>query len=191
MFKRLMLGSALALFFASPSFAQNPIEIGVDNAIVVDLVQEFKVDDVVLGESRTDIGFSLPFSFWRFGFFVNENISIEPGIGFQLISIGDDGGTSYDFNGTVDILYNMPSNLYFHVGGAIFATKIDLGGELESETLSQFGFGGGLGYRIPLIGDNVMARVGARGLYVLKSEDDGLPASINVIGSFGLSVMTQ
>ena len=71
MLKRLMLGSALALFLASPSFAQNAIEIGVDNAIGIDLVQKFEVEGVTLAESRTDIGFTLPFGMWRFGFFVN------------------------------------------------------------------------------------------------------------------------
>jgi hypothetical protein len=186
-----MLGSALALFLASPSFAQNPIEIGVDNAIGIDLVQEFDIEGVTVAESRTDIGFTLPFGMWRFGFFVNENISIEPAVGINYASIGDDGPSLLGINGMVDVLYNLPSNLYFHAGGAISFLNVDPGGDADSESVSQFGFGGGVGYRVPLIGDNVMVRLGARGIYFLESEDDGLPAMIAVLGTFGVSVMTQ
>jgi len=192
MFKRVALMSAVALaFVGTPASAQNAIEIGVDNALAIQLIQEFKVGDVVLSESRTDISFDLPFSFWRFGFFLNENISIEPALGVSYVTIGDDGGGLTGINGGVDILYNMPSNLFVHGGGVLVLTRIDPGGTVDSETFSQFGFGGGVGYRVPLISEQIMVRLGARGIYLLKSEDDGLPGSINVLGTFGLSVMTN
>jgi hypothetical protein len=190
MFKRLAFVSAVALVFAgSPAFAQNAIEIGVDNALAIQLIQEFKVGDVVVDSSRTDISFDLPFSFWRFGFFVNENISIEPAIGVSFVSFGNDGGSLTLFNGGVDILYNMPSNVFVHGGGALVLARASSDG--ESDTASQFGFGGGAGYRVPLISESIMVRLGVRGIYLLKSEDDGLPASINILGTFGISVMTN
>jgi hypothetical protein len=155
------------------------------------LIQEFKVGDAVVSESRTDISFDLPFSFWRFGFFVNENISVEPSLGVSFVTIGDDGGGLTGINAGLDILYNMPSNVFVHGGGVLVLNRIDPGGNVDSETFSQFGFGGGVGYRVPLISESIMVRLGARGVYLLKSEDDGLPASINVLGTFGLSVMTN
>lgn len=188
MFKRVTVLAALVLFaFASAANAQQKgtIEIGADNAIGYAITSKFMDADV------PDAFFaSIPFGTWRFGFFINETFSIEPSISFDFASFTDDAGSFMDLGFGADVVYNMPSGLLFHAGGAIMYMKDDPGGGAESESASQFGFGGGVGYRYQLV-DMLYLRFGARGMYWLESEDDLLPGRIDIAGVFGFSFMTK
>ena len=167
------------------------VEIGVDNGFVVNINSAIESDGFTVQESRTDVSFDLPLLFWRLGFFVNETWSIEPGVGFSYLSFGDDNGSLTQLNATANVLYNLPSGLFFNAGGTIQWLNIGFGGDSDSESFSQFGFGGGLGYRFPVISEQIMLRFAGQYIYLLESEDDGLPASSNILGTIGLSVMTK
>lgn len=188
MFKRVTVLAALVLFaFASAANAQQKgtIEIGADNAI------GYSITGKLFDVEQSDVLFAaIPFGVWRFGFFVNEQFSIEPSLGFGYFSFSDDGGSVMDLSFGADVVYNMPSGLFFHAGGALSYLNIDPGGDLDSESASQFGFGGGVGYRYQLV-DMLYLRFGARAFYFLESEDDGLPSSIDIAGVFGFSFMTK
>ncbi len=188
MFKRVTVLAALVLFaFASAAEAQQKgtIEIGADNAIgyvITSKFNDFDVPDALFA--------TIPFGYWRFGFFINETFSIEPGIGFDFVSLTDDAGSTMGLDFTADVVYNMPSGLFVHAGGLLTYLNVDPGGDVESESQSQFGFGAGVGYRYQLV-DMLYLRIGARGYYLLESEDDGLPASTWIAATFGFSFMTK
>jgi hypothetical protein len=162
------------------------LELGVDNAIGYDITG--KLNDV----EQSDVIFvGIPFGFWRAGFYVNEKISIEPGLGFQFASLSDDGPTLWNLNGTADVVYNLPSGLFFNLGGLIDVVSFDPGGEgSSSTTTSQFGFGGGLGYRVEMA-TQLHIRFGLRYWYLLESKDDELPSTSRIAGTFGLSYFTK
>jgi hypothetical protein len=188
MFKRVTVLAALVLFaFASAADAQQKgtIEIGADNAIGYVITSKFQDADVPDALFAT-----IPFGTWRFGFFINETFSIEPGVGFDFVSLTDDAGGAMALDFTADVVYNMPSGLLFHAGGILTYMRDDPGGDVDAETASQFGFGAGVGYRYQLV-DMLYLRIGARGYYLLESEDDFLPASTWIAGTFGFSFMTK
>lgn len=204
MFKRVTVLAALAMFAlvgTAQAQQQGTIEIGVDNALGFDLVQQ--LDDPAdpsfapLIESRTDFNFYLPAIFWRFGYFASPQFSIELPIGFLLQSTGDNGGTDYAFQSGLNFLYNMDSGLYGGVNGRIMYTSDDPGGDGEKVTGTQFGFGAQVGYRTPFIADNIRFRVGLVYNYMLESEnvDDETKATLPALHQFsipfGLSLMTK
>lgn len=193
MFKRVTVLVALAMFaLAGTSLAQNPIEIGVDNGFVYSITS--KLDDADVPDV-TEI--SIPLMHWRFGFFLNENISVEPGLGFSYYKVGEEdgaGGYSWmDFMLTADVLYHFTTQgtteFFVHGGGALMLMSEGNG---ESESTSQFGFGGGAGVKIPLV-EAVKIRLGARALYLLENDKEEwpMPASLNIMGTVGISVMVQ
>ncbi|NIN73002.1 MAG: outer membrane beta-barrel protein [Gemmatimonadetes bacterium] len=188
MFKRVTVLAALVLFaFASAAEAQQKgtIEIGADNAIgyvITSKFQDAEVPDALFA--------TVPFGTWRLGFFINEQFSIEPSLGFDFVSLTDDAGSAMALDFTADVVYNMPSGLFFHGGGILTYARQDPGGDAETESESQFGFGAGVGYRYQLV-DMLYLRIGARGFYLLESEDDGLPSSLWIAGTFGFSFMTK
>ncbi|HSG81017.1 MAG TPA: hypothetical protein VLC48_02100 [Gemmatimonadota bacterium] len=186
--KRVTLLVVLAVFAmigTAQAQEKGAIEIGADNAIGYDITG--KLADF---EQPDQLFVVIPFGYWRFGFFLNEKISIEPGVGFQFISLTDDAGSGFTLTGTADLLYHLQPNLFVNVGGVIDLVNIDPGGAAESSTSTQFGFGAGLGYRMELV-PSLYLRLGARGWYLLESEDDGLPSSIRLAGTFGFSFFTK
>jgi hypothetical protein len=188
MFKRVTVLAALVLFaFASAAEAQQQgtIEIGADNIIGYQITSKF--NDVDVPDAFV---VAVPFANWRFGFFVNETFSIEPRLGLAFVSLTDDAGSSAVVDLWVDGVYNMPSGLFFHAGGVLAYMRDDAGGGAETETATQFGFGAGVGYRYQLV-DMLSLRLGVRGFYLLESEDDFLPASTTIVGTFGFSFMTK
>jgi hypothetical protein len=186
MFKRVTVLAVVAFFaFVGTSQAQTPIEIGADNAIGYSITGE-------LGTLEVPDAFfvSLPMTMWRFGFHVNETWSIEPGLGFTFVSLSDDAGSVWELSPTVNVLYNLPSGLFFNAGAGLDIISVDPGGTADSETTTIFGFGGGVGYRVWVV-DRLAIRLAANGLYTLESEDDGVPSSIDIVGLFGFSFYTQ
>lgn len=186
MFKRVTVLAVVAFFaFVGTSQAQTPIEIGADNAIGYDITGELGSVEV-----PDQIFVIIPMTMWRFGFHINETFSIEPSLGLSFVSLSDDAGSSWSLMGGANVLYNMPSGLFFNGGLVIDVVNQDPGGGAESSTTTQFGFGGGVGYRIWLV-DRLALRIAGQGQYLLESEDDGLPSSIRIAGLFGFSFMTQ
>lgn len=198
MFKRVTVLAALVLFaFASAANAQEQgtIEIGFDNAFSLHLVQDLKFNDVVVEESRSDFDFMVPGIYWRFGYFASPQISIEPVLGFLLSSTGNDGGTDYLFNIGLNVLYNLPSGMYAGVNGVLLYLSEDPGGEENSITGTQFGFGGQVGYRTRFLADNIRFRVGLVYNYLLESENLDDPEKFSFAAEhrfmvpFGISIM--
>jgi hypothetical protein len=190
MLKRVTVLAVLALFAvvasAQAQGTKGSVELGVDNAIGYDITG--KLNDVEVSDRIFAL---IPFGNWRAGFYVNDKISIEPGLGFQFLNFSDDGGTNWLLNGTVDVVYNMPSGLLFHVGGLINVdSDKPAGAAAETTTVSQLGFGGGLGYRVEMA-TQLYLRLGLRGWYLLEKTDDGRPSTIRIAGVFGLSYFTK
>lgn len=82
-------------------------ELGVDNVIAVDLVQELG-----LSESRTDIDLILPGLSWRFGYFASPLISVEVPFGLLYSKTGNDGGSDTALFTGLNLLYSMQSGLF-------------------------------------------------------------------------------
>jgi len=186
--RKALLPLLVVLFGASPAMAQNPIELGVDGAFWYSITSElgdFEVPDVTI--------IWAPVQF-RAGFFLNDNISIEPGLGVWWYKEGDDGAELMAGNLNADVLYHFSSSsdtqFFVHGGGMLQMFRAGEGGESESNM--QFGFGGGAGVKVP-IQDNLMFRFGARAVYLLENDKEEFPraASLNIIGTLGLSMMLQ
>jgi len=189
-----LLSAVLALVLMTETAQaqqQGTIEIGVDNALSFNLVQAFTVESVELAESRTDIDFFLPAFYWRFGYFASPMFSIEIPVGFLLASTGNSGGTDYMLDAGLNVLYNMESGLFLGVNGVLSYMRDDPGGDEESSSTTRYGFGGQVGYRVPFIADNIRFRTALVYNYLLKNEDDFIPAAHRIAAQFGMSLMTK
>lgn len=161
------------------------VEIGTDAIFQYAITGKFNDADV-----PDAFTFQLPAANLRVGFWVNEMISIEPAIGLSYVKITDDNGSTFDINGELSVLYNMPSGLFVRAGGVIFFENDSPGGGAESSSTSIFGFGGGVGYRTDLLPD-LKLRFGADYIYTLKNEDDFIPSASNIMVGIGLSYFTK
>ena len=193
-FLRSGVGALLLLALsAAPLTAQTKgaIEIGVENGLAVSTTQDITDNGTVLSEGQTDVIVDFPLLFWHVGFFASDRISIEPGFGLSYSNYGGAEGGSYTiFNFSTDVLYNLPSNLFFHAGGLFTYSRVGFEGA-DSESAGQFNLGAGLGYRIRLIGDQVKFRIGARYYYSFENASDGLPSAHSFLATIGLSVFTK
>jgi hypothetical protein len=187
MLKRVTVLAAMLVFavFANAQAQGNPIEIGTDAGFTYSITSEFA------GAEQPDLmSFSLPFTYWRVGFFLNDTWSIEPALGFNYLSVSDDGPSLYTFDVTANVLYNLASGFFVHGGGKLMYIGANEGGGADTETAMQFGFGGGAGYRI-MMTDMLKLRLGANVFYLLENEDDGMPGSIDIAATIGLSMFTK
>ncbi|MGD2216004.1 MAG: outer membrane beta-barrel protein [Gemmatimonadales bacterium] len=185
MLKRVACLFALAMFLtAGTAFGQSrPIEFGIDGGITYSMLQD--MDGM---EFDDELSFDIPFSTLRVGFFVSDNISVEPQVQFSFFDPGGDSDTQMQLGLLAAVLYHfqpdmMETQFFVRGGGAFF--MYDFGGDVD-DTL--FGFGGGAGVKVP-IADSFMFRAGGDVVYML--EGDITPAMINIIGSVGVSFFLQ
>lgn len=185
MLKRVACLFALALFLtAGTAFGQSrPIEFGIDAGLTYSMLQD--MDGV---EFDDELSFDVPFSTFRVGFFVSDNISIEPQVQFNFFDPGGDSDSQMQLGLLAAVLYHFQPDMtqtqfFVRAGGAFL--MYDYGGDVD-DTL--FGFGGGLGVKVP-VADNFMFRAGGDVVYML--EGDITPGMINIIGSLGLSFFLQ
>lgn len=151
---------------------QRPIELGIDAGASIGLDNP-KVTTI-----------SIPAQSFRVGFFVADNLSIEPAVGIFSQSTGGNTGT----------VYRGELGLLLHFGGIRPSTGAYVRPFAGFEGVSGGGtsatnglVGGGIGYKIPLI-DRFAARFEANFQHVFVSGGGGA----NAIGLLaGLSFFTR
>ena len=120
----------------------------------------------------------------RIGFPASDRLVSDPRLAFALQSKGNStGGTAYVFDPLdLNLLLAFRSNRtgpYVTAGAALRVVH-------DTSTLTQFGFNGGIGTRLPYEAGAI--RLEAFGQYFLRREGDGTPDELNVGVRVGLSL---
>lgn len=180
--------TALALsttLFSSVAVAQ--VELGSDAALTFMLVSDFNGVDQ---DNVLNVG--IPLQFFRAGFFVNEQWSIEPGVGYDFTDVGD--FSEHNLLASLAVLYNLagggPLGFFAGASGLLSYTRSDTG-TTEASSASQFGVGASVGLRGPIVGDVLKYRSEFRYAYLFESASDFLPSASMVMLTFGLSAFIQ
>ena len=181
MLKRTLMLAALAgALFTSEADAQSgSVEIGFDTGLTLYIPSDTDFFDY---ENQTSI--DVPQQSIRLGFFVSDQLSIEPAVGFSYQDFGDLSVTQLGLAGR--LLYHFsadPTRPRFYVGGGAGFNLIDV----EDEQETQFGVGGGLGVKLP-IADRMAIRV--EGSFSRDFETDLLPAASVIRAVVGFSFFT-
>ena len=170
----LALFAAAAIGLPSQLDAQSgSVEIGFDTGLTLTMPSD---TDFLDYDNQTSI--DVPQQSIRVGFFVSDQLSIEPAVGFSYIDdfLGfGESLTQLALEGRV--LYHFspdPTRPRFYLGGGAGFTLIDVADDQET----QFGVGGGLGVKLP-IADRMAIRL--EGSFSRYFETDQLPAT-SVIG---------
>lgn len=141
--------SVCLLFPLTLSAQERPVEFGIDGGISVFMPDG---DDA---ENLTIVGFPNNSAFGvtaiRFGFFVSPRVAIEPRLAVTRSSDGDCSSALLDLFPSV--LYHFKdfdriSLPYVRAGAGLSHSRWDCGDDNDSDT--QFGFGGGVGLKIPM-----------------------------------------
>jgi len=172
------VGAALAVC-ASAASAQSSapagkvVELGVDAVIAT-----------TLGDNKyTTV--SIPNADFRVGFYVNNNVSVEPRVSIHSASAG--GSTYTEYSGEVGVLYHFVPSTRIGAGPYVrpFAGFVaETGG--PSETQAEFG--AGVGTKIPF-GDRMATRIEAN--YAHFSSSDYSDSVNQLAFSIGISFFTR
>ena len=153
------------------------LEIGMDGFVggrLYDQSEAF-VDDVFY--------VNMPVASIRVGMYLDDRMSLEPGLGWSLINI--DGETLSELDFDLSLLYSLadPSKTapYIRVGGGVVLVNSDL------PASTQFSAGVALGVRIPA-GDRFAVRLQGG---VDKNFEGDFIASTDVGAKIGLSFFTR
>jgi hypothetical protein len=134
------------------------------------------------GQSSNQILIGTPVDL-RLGVPVGAKGTVEPRINFAFHSKGSSaGGAAYELIPDVNLTWGFQDNKkgpYLTAGAAI---RI----EHDTSSLTQFGFNGGIGTRIPY--ESGAIRVEAFDQYFLKKTADALPNELNIGVRIGLSL---
>ena len=176
----LALFAAAAIGLPSQLDAQSgSVEIGFDTGLSLTMPSDTDFRDY---DNVTSI--DVPRQSIRVGFFVSDQLSIEPAVGFSWLDAGGESLTQLALAGRV--LYHFspdPTRPRFYLGGGAGLNLIDLAEQQET----QFGVGGGLGVKLPVADRMAIRLEGSFGRYF---ETDLLPAT-SVIGAVvGFSFFT-
>jgi len=167
----LALFAAAAIGLPSQLDAQSgSVEIGFDTGLSLTMPSD---TDFLDYDNVTSI--NVPQQSIRVGFFVSDQLSVEPAVGFSWLDAGGESLTQLALAGRV--LYHFspdPTRPRFYLGGGAGFTLIDVADDQET----QFGVGGGLGVKLP-IADRMAIRL--EGSFSRYFETDQLPAT-SVIG---------
>jgi opacity protein-like surface antigen len=176
-----MLAVLAGGMLTSDALAQSgAIEIGFDTGLTLRLNSDKNGFEY---ENQTAI--NIPLQSVRVGFFVSDQLSIEPAIGFSYLDVGDTSitqlgaGANLQYHFTADA---TRTRFYIGAGGGL--NLLDIGDEQET----QFGLGAGLGVKLP-IASRMAIRI--EGSFSRFFESDLLPGA-NVIGALvGFSFFTK
>jgi opacity protein-like surface antigen len=177
----LALFAAAAIGLPSQLDAQSgSVEIGFDTGLTYTMYSDTDFTD---SDNQTSI--NVPQQSIRLGFFVSDQLSIEPVVGFSytdnflgesLTQLAVAGRVLYHFSAD-------PTRPRFYLGGGAGFNLIDFFDQQET----QFGVGGGLGVKLP-IADQMAIRI--EGSFSRYFETDALLAN-SVIGAVvGFSFFT-
>jgi opacity protein-like surface antigen len=173
---------ALALMSAPVDAQQGTWELGVDGGFA--LTSFDGADDNLLNVS-------LPFGHFRAGYFVTNQLSIEPMLTFQRNSAGDDSFSTTSL--VASGLYHFTADrvqrqFYLQAGAGLDHARGSFNGESESAT--QWLVGGGAGVKIPVM-DQLSVRLGLLYLHRLENEDDFMPSANQFSGQIGVSLFSH
>jgi hypothetical protein len=136
MLKRVACLFALALFLtAGTAFGQSrPIEFGIDAGLTYSMLQDFEGF-----EFEDEMSFDVPISMVRVGFFVSDNISIEPAVQFNFFDPGGDEDSTMQLGFLAAALYHFNPDMtqtqfFVRAGGAFY--MYDWGDEIPVPTSS-------------------------------------------------------
>ena len=152
---------------------------------------EIGLDFFGLGYADTDgaadaqISVGIPESGLRLGFSAGPQLLIETRLEFDWDKEGDTSGRSLLLLPGVNYLLNEQIYLRANVGLANFSVDVS-----PTVTVSgtQYIFGGGVGMRRPL-GDGAVLRLEAGADQWMENTDDGIPSSLDIHGTVGVSAI--
>jgi hypothetical protein len=166
--------AATATIAGAQTTTANPVELGVDAVV-----------QSTIGDSPNITTVSIPEARFRVGFFVSNDLSIEPRVG--ITSISGSGSTFTTYNAEVGLLYHFVKGE--RVGTGVYVRPFaGFTGMSGSGSDTQGDIGVGLGTKIPF-GDRLATRLEAMYMHAFSSDNsDGG----NAIGaSIGLSFFTH
>lgn len=176
-----LVTAAVAAVFVSASNASaqssNPVELGIDGS--VNYVKESG------GSNLTTV--SIPDMSLRVGFFVSDNVSVEPRV--ALASYSGGGSSSYTvYSAALGLLLHANANRSETVPylRPFVGISGDSGG--GSSSSSQAVAGAGVGVKIPMM-DRLATRLEANYAHAFSSSQ--VPSSNQFGASFGLSFFTR
>jgi hypothetical protein len=171
-----VLSTALLAISASTAAAQatqagNPVELGMDAVVATSL-----------GDTRITT-VSIPNAEFRVGFFLSNNVSIEPRLGITSIS-GD--GTFTSYKGELGVLYHFGGE---RVGSGVYVRPFaGFTGYSSAGSDTQANAGIGLGVKIPFA-ERLATRIEAN--YVHGFSSDMGDGNNQLAASIGLSFFTR
>jgi len=153
---------------------QRPIELGLDAG---------------LGITTTDpsvVTISFPIQSFRVGFFVSDQLSLEPQVAWNLLKVSD-ADAVYTLGAELGLLYHFSADQdrsRLHVRPLAGVSLFGGGGD----TASQFSAGGALGVKFP-----VRNRLGLRleGGVRYGFESDEFSSATTIFAAFGFSFMAR
>ena len=180
---RLVCGVAVPLLVAGPLSAQRgAIELGMDAIFAWHNLDG--VDDNLFEIGGPIGGFTTlaPVQGLRAGFFLNDMVSVEPSLGFSLLSTGDDSlnRLALSLTGLVftsrDAVRSRP---FLGVGGSFSNLGVS-----DEPSVQQFGVHALAGMKVPVV-EKVAFRFAAGGARFFESDE--MEARWTVFGTLGLS----
>lgn len=168
-----ILAATAANAGAQASQAGNPVELGIDAVVAT-----------TVGDSPNVTTISIPSAEFRVGFFVSNDLSIEPRIGVASIKGGGPAFTTY--TGQLGLLYHFGGE---RVGSGVYVRPFaGFNGISSGVSDTQANLGAGLGTKIPF-GDRLATRLEANYMHSFSSSNR---LAYNQIGaSIGLSFFTR
>ncbi|MDX1741381.1 MAG: hypothetical protein R3178_08820 [Rhodothermales bacterium] len=172
----IICGSLLLLLAQSTAAQQGTMEFGIDSNIgyiLTDDVNGFEADDV--------FAIAIPTTAFRFGYFVSNQVSIEPALAVDFFT--SDGDSFLDLSLSAGVLYHFsadPAKTRPFVRFSPTIRLIDRG----DNSASQFGLVGQAGIKAPLKGPlAAKIAVGVKRDF----ENDDFFGATTIFGTFGLS----
>lgn len=175
----------LPLVSAPPAAAQGngSIEFGMDLGLRLTMYDDWELG---FGTVSPDDAFSveMPVSLIRLGVFVSEKVQVEPSIGLQIVSQGDE--TAHNFTAGVDMLYDLStkkgaSTPFLSFGAGLVNIGLD-----QTTTQGNVRVGGG----VKLPGGERWA-VRLQGVVSRAFETDDLPSYWDVSLRAGVSLFSR
>lgn len=174
----LVLGMGLT---SQPAMAQasGDIEIGGDAGLTISIFP----DDI---PNETSV--SLPVQRVRVGFWLSDQMSVEPGIGFNWFDEDDFSFTTLRFDGSILYHFGRVGAARPYLRGTGAFDWIRFSDDVDSESFTQFGAGGGVGAKLPITG-NLSFRLDGGVTRFFENDDFFASTAINAL--VGLSVFVN
>jgi hypothetical protein len=175
----------LPFLSAPPAAAQGSgsIEFGMDLGLRLTMYDEWELG---FGTVEPDDAFSveMPVSLIRLGVFVSDKVQVEPSIGLQLVSQGDN--TAHTFQAGADMIVNLStekgkSTPFLSMGAGLVNIGLD-----QTTTQGNVRVGGGV--KLPA-GERWAVRL--QGVAARAFETDDLPANWELSVRAGVSLFSR